>query len=89
MGYSKDKELADLLMDKLRWYTFDATDAEWDDKQMLLILNLLDMIDPMPDATIDGDDINDVHAALRRLQKRYGISDKDLLGKTRKESKHE
>lgn len=45
----RDEKLVQELYDKLDWYTFQANDEEFDPKQVQMILDLLDSLDPMTD----------------------------------------
>ncbi len=45
----RDEKLVQELYDKLDWYTFQANDEEFDPKQVQMILDLLDSLDPMAD----------------------------------------
>ena len=49
---SKDEELIKNLRRKLDWYTYEATEEEFDEKQVQAILDLLDALDPLPDARV-------------------------------------
>lgn len=52
---SKDEELIKNLRRKLDWYTYEATEEEFDEKQVQAILDLLDALDPLPDARVMPD----------------------------------
>ncbi len=43
----RDDKLVQELYDKLDWYTFQANDEEFDPKQVQMIVDLLDSLDPM------------------------------------------
>lgn len=44
----KDDKLIQDLYEKLNWFTFQASDEEFDEEQVRAILELLDKLDPMP-----------------------------------------
>lgn len=46
---SRDEKLIQELYDKLNWFTFEATDEEFDPDQVQTILDLLDKLDPLPE----------------------------------------
>lgn len=50
-----DEKLIESLREKLDWYTFEATEDEYDDKQVQAITDLLDALDPLPDIKIRED----------------------------------
>ena len=50
-----DEKLIESLREKLDWYTFEATEDEYDDKQVQAITDLLDALDPLPDVKIRED----------------------------------
>lgn len=45
---SKDDKLIQDLYEKLNWFTFQASDEEFDEEQVRAILELLDKLDPLP-----------------------------------------
>lgn len=47
----RDEKLIKELYDKLNWFTFKATDEEFDPDQVQTILDLLDKLDPLPERT--------------------------------------
>lgn len=53
---SRDEKLIRELYDKLDWFTFKATDEEFDPDQVNAILNLLDKLDPMPERPMSYQD---------------------------------
>lgn len=53
---SRDEKLIWELYDKLDWFTFKATDEEFDPDQVNAILDLLDKLDPMPERPMSYQD---------------------------------
>lgn len=53
---SRDEKLIRELYDKLDWFTFKATDEEFDPDQVNAILDLLDKLDPMPERPMSYQD---------------------------------
>lgn len=53
---SQDDKLIRDLYEKLDWFTFKATDEEFDPEQVQAILNLLDKLDPLPNEGSDRAD---------------------------------
>lgn len=51
----KDEQLIESLRQKLDWYTYEATEEEFDEKQVQMIVSLLDELDPPPEAKIKPD----------------------------------
>lgn len=51
----KDEQLIKSLQEKLDWYTFEATDEEFDEAQVEAILNLLQSLDPLPEMYVPRD----------------------------------
>lgn len=45
----KDDKLIQDLYDKLNWFTYQASDEEFDEEQVRAILELLDKMDPLPE----------------------------------------
>ena len=66
---SRDEKLIEELYEKLWWYTHEATDEEFDEKEVDAITRLLDILEPVHDdqAYASGAD-----AALQRFWERYG-----------------
>ena len=62
------------LYERLNDMTFGT--APLDANEITRICDRLDVIDPLPDAYIDGVSADDVQAAFKRFKKRYGISSK-------------
>ena len=65
---SRDEKLIEELYEKLWWYTHEATDEEFDEKEVDAITRLLDILEPVHDdqAYASGAD-----AALQRFWERY------------------
>lgn len=93
----KDDKLIRELYEKLDWFTFEATEEEFDPEQVNAIVNLLDALDPQEEAYIrqpsgDGDSegedklvpASDPQAAFERFKKKYHITEEDLLKKNGK-----
>lgn len=51
----KDEQLIKSLQEKLDWYTFEATDEEFDEAQVEAILSLLQSLDPLPEMYVPRD----------------------------------
>ena len=66
---SRDEKLIEELYEKLWWYTHEASDEEFDEKEVDAITRLLDILEPVCDdrAYASGAD-----AALERFWERYG-----------------
>lgn len=93
----KDDKLIQELYEKLDWFTFEATEEEFDPDQVNAIVNLLDTLDPQEEAYIrqpseDGNSeeegkfvpASDPEAAFERFKKKYHITEEDLLKKNGK-----
>lgn len=88
----KDEKLIEELYKKLNWFTFQASEEQFDADQVRTILQLLDTLDPLADEmTIQtaGDkeetvSASDVDAAFERFKNRYNITDEDLAKKDRR-----
>lgn len=93
----KDDKLIQELYEKLDWFTFEATEEEFDPDQVNAIVNLLDTLDPQEEAYIrqpseDGGSkeeerlvpASDPQAAFERFKKKYHITEEDLLRKNGK-----
>lgn len=52
----RDDKLIRELYDKLNWFTFKATDEEFDPDQVNAILDLLDKLDPLPESPVSDQD---------------------------------
>lgn len=95
---SKDDKLIQSLYEKLDWFTFQATDEEFDPEQVQAIVKLLDSLDPLPEGEVRGGatakpDVErkdmsagkvDVDAAFDRFKKKYNITDEELARKNGK-----
>lgn len=88
----KDEKLIEELYKKLNWFTFQASEEQFDADQVRTILQLLDTLDPLADEmTIQtaGDkeetvSASDTDAAFERFKNRYNITDEDLAKKDRR-----
>ena len=49
---SRDEKLIQELYEKLNWFTYEATDEEFDPDQVNAILDLLDKLDPLPERPV-------------------------------------
>lgn len=49
---SRDEKLIRELYEKLNWFTYEATDEEFDPDEVNAILDLLDKLDPLPDSPV-------------------------------------
>lgn len=92
---SRDEKLIQELYDKLKWFTFEATDEEFDPDQVETILDLLDKLDPLPEMTVPGGSIgqgqngagadkapmSSAEAAFERFKAKYNITEEDLARK--------
>lgn len=92
---SRDEKLIQELYDKLKWFTFEATDEEFDPDQVETILDLLDKLDPLPEMTVPGGSIgqgqngagadkapmSNAEAAFERFKAKYNITEEDLARK--------
>lgn len=70
---SRDEKLIEELYEKLWWYTYEADDEEFDEKEVDAIVRLLDVLEPV------GEDRGfkpGADAALDRFWKRYGEEEK-------------
>ena len=45
----RDEKLIEELYEKLYWYTYEASEEEFDDKEVDAIVRLLDVLDPKED----------------------------------------
>lgn len=85
----KDEKLIEELYKKLNWFTFQASEEQFDADQVRTILQLLDTLDPLADEMkiqTAGDkeetvSASDVDAAFERFKNRYNITDEDLAKK--------
>ena len=65
----RDEKLIEELYEKLYWYTYEASEEEFDDKEVDAIVRLLDVLDPKED---DPKFPSDPEAAFERFKSRYG-----------------
>lgn len=93
----QDDKLIQDLYAKLNWFTFEATDEEFDPEQVQAIVNLLDTLDPLQEKYVDRDTgevtepdkegavlASDTAAAFERFKKKYNITEEDLAKKNGK-----
>ena len=66
----RDEKLIEELYEKLYWYTYEASEEEFDDKEVDAIVRLLDVLDPKED---DPKFPSDPGAAFDRFKSRYGL----------------
>lgn len=66
----RDEKLIEELYEKLYWYTYEASEEEFDDKEVDAIVRLLDVLDPKED---DPKFPSDPDAAFARFKSRYGL----------------
>lgn len=95
---SKDDKLIQSLYEKLNWFTYEATDEEFDSDQVQAIVKLLDTLDPLPLEEAEdrsapklagaqkraGAGKVDVDAAFERFKKKYNITEEELARKNGK-----
>lgn len=84
----QDEKLIRDLYEKLNWFTFQASEEEFDAQQVRAILTLLDTLDPMPEVQIKRssdeekfDKASDPDAAFERFKEKYNIAQEDLNAK--------
>lgn len=68
----RDEKLIEELYEKLYWYTYEASEEEFDDKEVDAIVRLLDVLDPKED---DPKFSSDPEAAFERFKSRYGLEE--------------
>ncbi len=68
----RDEKLIEELYEKLYWYTYEASEEEFDDKEVDAIVRLLDVLDPKED---DPKFPSDPGAAFDRFKSRYGLEE--------------
>ena len=76
----RDEKLIEELYEKLYWYTYEASEEEFDDKEVDAIVRLLDVLDPKED---DPKFPSDPGAAFDRFKSRYGLEE-EFAVRTRK-----
>ena len=70
-----DEKLIEELYERLWWYTHEATDEEFDEKEVDAITRLLDILEPVYDDPVyAGGPV----AALQRFRERYGETETDV-----------
>ena len=69
---NRDEKLIEELYEKLYWYTYEASEEEFDDKEVDAIVRLLDVLDPKED---DPKFPSDPEAAFERFKSRYGLEE--------------
>lgn len=69
---NRDEKLIEELYEKLYWYTFEASEEEFDSKEVDAIVGLLDVIDPKED---DPRFPSEPKAAFERFKMRYGLEE--------------
>lgn len=86
---AQDEKLIRDLYEKLDWFTFQATEEEFDPEQVQAILNLLDRLSPLPEQGAEGAETvkdasakaSDAQEAFERFKQKYHITDEDLARK--------
>ena len=70
----RDEKLIEELYERLWWYTYEASEEEFDEKEVDAITRLLDVLEPVHDDTAyePGAD-----AALKRFWERYGEAEEN------------
>lgn len=68
----RDEKLIEELYEKLYWYTYEASEEEFDDKEVDAIVRLLDVLEPKED---DPKFPSDPEAAFERFKSRYGLEE--------------
>ncbi|WP_321003711.1 DUF4367 domain-containing protein [Eisenbergiella porci] len=69
---NRDEKLIEELYEKLYWYTYEASEEEFDNKEVDAIVRLLDVLDPKED---DPKFPSDPEAAFERFKSRYGLEE--------------
>ena len=69
-----DEKLIEELYERLWWYTHEATDEEFDEKEVDAITRLLDILEPVYDDPVYA---GGPAAALQRFRERYGETETD------------
>ncbi len=68
----RNEKLINDLYEKLNWYTFEASDEQFDEKEVDAIVQLLDVLEPMKE---DPRYPSDPAAARDRFYKRFGLEE--------------
>lgn len=77
MTQKKDNDkLIQELYEKLWWYTHEAGEEEFDEKEVDAIVRLLEVLEPLKEDPLCG---SDADAAYERFQRRYGLEE-ELAG---------
>ena len=66
----RNEKLIEELYEKLWWYTYDASEEEFDEKEVDAIVRLLDVLEPLKEETAYEPG---AAAAFERFKKRYGL----------------
>lgn len=83
----RDEKLIEELYEKLDWYTFVASNEEYDAKKVEAILNLLEELDPWPESirrqveNYGRTSEERVDEAFDRFKKKYKLTDEDIASK--------
>ncbi len=68
----RNEKLIEELYEKLWWYTYDASEEEFDEKEVDAIVRLLDVLEPLKEETAYEPG---AAAAFERFKKRYGLEE--------------
>lgn len=68
----RNEKLIEELYEKLWWYTYDASEEEFDEKEVDAIVRLLDVLEPLKEETAFEPG---AAAAFERFKKRYGLEE--------------
>ena len=68
----RNEKLIEELDEKLWWYTYDASEEEFDEKEVDAIVRLLDVLEPLKEETAYEPG---AVAAFERFKKRYGLEE--------------
>lgn len=68
----RNEKLIEELYEKLWWYTYDASEEEFDEKEVDAIVRLLDVLEPIKEDTAYEPG---AAAAFERFKKRYGLEE--------------
>ena len=68
----RNEKLIEELYEKLWWYTYDASEEEFDEKEVDAIVRLLDVLEPIKEETAYEPG---AAAAFERFKKRYGLEE--------------